>query len=127
MVTISCLLSRGWGPFWLRASPLFYPRLCVLTWYTYITAAGLIQCLLMGMMNGEARMRLEFMHCNGHGCVMPNTLVFQTFLSEPRHTLSQKMAHLSKSCSPWLCPPSGGTTTLLVVVILEEMLPLYRL
>eukprot|EP00956_Cyclotella_meneghiniana_P017730 scaffold29140_cov50-Cyclotella_meneghiniana.AAC.2 len=40
--------------------------MCVLTWYTYITAAGLFQCFLMGMMNDEARMRLESIHCNGH-------------------------------------------------------------
>eukprot|EP00956_Cyclotella_meneghiniana_P003721 scaffold4524_cov53-Cyclotella_meneghiniana.AAC.1 len=34
--------------------------------YIHITAAGLFQCLIVSIMNGETRMRLEFTVPSGH-------------------------------------------------------------
>eukprot|EP00956_Cyclotella_meneghiniana_P017731 scaffold29140_cov50-Cyclotella_meneghiniana.AAC.3 len=58
------LTFESWvGPILALSLPtLFHPRLYVLICNSYITAAGLFQCLFMGMMNGEARKRLEFIN-----------------------------------------------------------------
>ena len=66
-----------WSPladFWVAGgkifsprSPLFTPRYCVcMDLFALPTGAWLFQCLIMSIMNGGTRLRLEFIVHNGH-------------------------------------------------------------
>ena len=66
MVTASWLLSCWWGQFWLEQPNLSHQARDGVGLYIHITAAGLFQCLIVSIMNGETRMRLELTVPNGH-------------------------------------------------------------
>ena len=66
MVTASGLLSCGWGEFYLEQPNLSHQAGDGVGLYIHITAAALFQCLIVSIMNGKTRVRLEFTVPNSH-------------------------------------------------------------
>eukprot|EP00956_Cyclotella_meneghiniana_P025672 scaffold54029_cov59-Cyclotella_meneghiniana.AAC.1 len=68
------LAIESWvGKFQLEV-PTFHS--CIVHWMQ-VTAAGLFQCLIISTMNGETRLRLEFILYNG-----PHKLVFKSWVGK---------------------------------------------
>ena len=65
MVSTTRFLSRDWGEIWLVTFLLSTPRMWALESSLHITVAWLFQCLLICIINGETRLRLEFIAYNG--------------------------------------------------------------
>ena len=69
-VTTSYFFCRtNWDGKWgyVDPNPLFTPRSSVsLHWFKHFTAAWPFQYLIMSMINGHMRLRLEFILCNHH-------------------------------------------------------------
>ena len=72
-VTTPWLFSHGWWKFWSGSPLVSHPDHNGLDWFKQFTSAWPFQCLIISLMNGYTRLRLEFIVHNHH-----NTLTFQS-------------------------------------------------
>eukprot|EP00956_Cyclotella_meneghiniana_P034719 scaffold107796_cov46-Cyclotella_meneghiniana.AAC.1 len=77
MVPTSSILSHGWGNFQLEVPHISQLNCACWDQWMQATAAGLFQCLISSIMNGETWLRLESILYNG-----PHKLDYESWVGK---------------------------------------------
>eukprot|EP00956_Cyclotella_meneghiniana_P010113 scaffold13961_cov44-Cyclotella_meneghiniana.AAC.1 len=77
MVSTSSIMSHGWGNFQLEVPHISQLNSACFDKWMQVSAAGLFQCLISSIMNGETRLRLESILYNG-----PHKLAFESWVEK---------------------------------------------